>query len=193
MKFKLFFLLFITTLICLVSCGSTENSGGNGEYSVSFYNRGNLYSITSVDEGELSIAPLPPELEGFDFIGWYNGDNAWDFSADTVCANLTLTAKWSADFKALLVDYDIDGISLSSDGVYLKFDTNPEDVASFHNEKLLAKIKKLNKDLFLPDSLYLEMISTLSGSGGTYTNSEYVTVEWENSLKTGLVITYTRK
>lgn len=33
----------------------------------------------------------------YSFDGWYFGDYAWDFETDTVCEDITLTAKWKIE------------------------------------------------------------------------------------------------
>ena len=50
----------------------------------------------TVEEGTTVAAPTAPEKVGYTFLGWYNGDVEYDFSAEVV-ANLTLTAKWEAN------------------------------------------------------------------------------------------------
>ena len=49
----------------------------------------------TVEEGTTVAAPTAPEKVGYTFLGWYNGDVEYDFSAEVV-ANITLTAKWEA-------------------------------------------------------------------------------------------------
>ena len=45
--------------------------------------------------GSLILPPLPaPTKLGYNFLGWYNGDVAWDFANDTVTEDVTLVAKW---------------------------------------------------------------------------------------------------
>ena len=48
----------------------------------------------TVAKGNKAISPVAPTKEGFEFLGWFNGDAAWDFGTDTVTENVTLTAKW---------------------------------------------------------------------------------------------------
>ena len=190
MRIKLAFLLLVTLLVCLVSCDSASNGGSGGDCNVHFYDRGNLYILTSVDEGELISEPDAPVREGFDFLGWYSSDKEWDFSTDIAEADITLTAKWRPNFELLFPGCGTDGINLSKDGACLVIDTNPDDKYCYQDERILVKIKNLNKELGIPDSLYQEMLYTPSGKSGTYTENEYVTVEWTSSVQTGIVITY---
>ncbi len=48
----------------------------------------------TVAKGRKAIQPVAPTKEGFEFLGWFNGDTAWDFGTDTVTENVTLTARW---------------------------------------------------------------------------------------------------
>ena len=48
----------------------------------------------TVYDGNLVTAPQDPTKADSRFIGWYNGESAWNFSSDTVNADMTLTAKW---------------------------------------------------------------------------------------------------
>ena len=196
MRFKLIFLLFATLLIFLISCDDSANGGENGkegDYGVSFYDRGSLYCFTTVDEGGLSPEPAEPEWNGYDFVGWYYGNAAWNFSADTVGTDVTLTAKWRVNFKTLLPFYQAEGVWLSEDGERLKIDTNPKDEIGVNKADILAKIKNANEALGLPDSLYQEMLYTLTADGVRTAEGAHVTVEWSNSPNTGLEVTYTRK
>ncbi|MCL2712973.1 MAG: InlB B-repeat-containing protein, partial [Methanomassiliicoccaceae archaeon] len=39
-------------------------------------------------------APADPVWIGFEFIGWYDGEDEWDFDDDVVTEDMTLTARW---------------------------------------------------------------------------------------------------
>lgn len=55
---------------------------------------GTINSII-VEDGELATAPTAPDKgEKYRLIGWYLGNDPWDFSADTVTGDITLKAKW---------------------------------------------------------------------------------------------------
>lgn len=44
--------------------------------------------------GALLTKPADPVRENYQFLGWYNGETAWDFDTDTLTETITLTAKW---------------------------------------------------------------------------------------------------
>ena len=46
-------------------------------------------------DGDSITAPRAPSRAGYDLIGWYNGDQEWDFSAP-VTESMNLTANWKA-------------------------------------------------------------------------------------------------
>lgn len=72
-----------------------------GTFTVSFNMMGHgtaIADITAV-EGSTISAPAEPTTSGYTFGGWYKESsltNAWNFSTDTVNANTTLYAKWTA-------------------------------------------------------------------------------------------------
>ncbi len=70
-------------------------------YTVTLDNDGTIDTQT-VPHGECAVKPADPTKSGYTFLGWFNGDEAYDFTA-AVTANLTLTAKWE---KALVIRDD---------------------------------------------------------------------------------------
>ena len=70
--------------------------------------------ITGVESGATISAPTAPTKSGYTFGGWYNDSGlttAWDFSADTVTANITLYAKWTEN--TYTVSFNANGGSVS--------------------------------------------------------------------------------
>ncbi len=48
-----------------------------------------------VEDGDTVTAPTAPDKgEKYRLVGWYLGNDLWDFSTDTVTGNITLKAKW---------------------------------------------------------------------------------------------------
>lgn len=71
-------------------------------YTVTFNSDGGTaVSSATVTEGGKVAKPTDPIKAAdaeytYTFAGWYNGETAWNFDTDTVTANVTLTAKWTA-------------------------------------------------------------------------------------------------
>jgi uncharacterized repeat protein (TIGR02543 family) len=67
-------------------------------YTVTFDAAGGspVPAAQSIVSGEKAAAPASPEKDGYAFSGWHNGSAAWDFSVNTVTADVTLTAQWTA-------------------------------------------------------------------------------------------------
>ncbi len=64
-------------------------------YTVSFSNGEETYTV-SVKEGEKVLEPTAPTKEGYVFVGWYDGDNLFDFET-IVTKDFVLTAKWQKE------------------------------------------------------------------------------------------------
>ena len=62
-------------------------------------------SVT-VEHGQAASEPAEPTREGYDFLGWYNGNAEYDFST-AVTSDLTLTAQWQ--IRTYTVTFDSDG------------------------------------------------------------------------------------
>ena len=72
------------------------------------------YDDLTVEEYGFATRPAnDPEREGYEFLGWYNGDEEWNFSGDEVTSDVTLTAKWMADEPA----YTILGVTYDSNNM----------------------------------------------------------------------------
>lgn len=91
------------------------------EFTVSFDTdgAGEIDSIT-VKKGKKATAPATPEKEGFFFLGWYNGDEKYDF-ASKVTADLTLKAKWREKSATEYEDFTLYGDQLIDGLGYDKF------------------------------------------------------------------------
>jgi uncharacterized repeat protein (TIGR02543 family) len=69
-------------------------------FTVTFDSQGGD-AVPSIDplQNTAITAPTPPTRPGYSFVGWYKETaciNPWDFSTDTVTADITLYAKWTA-------------------------------------------------------------------------------------------------
>ena len=75
-------------------------------YNVTFDpDNGSATTSSSVREGSVIERPVDPSKEGYDFLGWYNGDTEYDFTQG-ITANITLKAKW---VKLYTVTFNTDG------------------------------------------------------------------------------------
>ena len=71
-------------------------------FTVSFDSAGGSeVESQEVQFGYKAIAPEAPTKEGYDFLGWYVGDEKWSFIGYFVTENINLVAKWE------LATYDI--------------------------------------------------------------------------------------
>ncbi len=105
------FLTLNAGLYCLMARDSVDKenvssptdvsiSEPNLQHVVSFDSKGgNEISIQTVDHNGFVIEPEDPVRQGYSFIGWYKEPSyisAWNFASDTVTADITLYAAWSA-------------------------------------------------------------------------------------------------
>ncbi|MBO7303616.1 MAG: InlB B-repeat-containing protein [Clostridia bacterium] len=67
---------------------------------------GSTVPPVTVMEGELLTKPENPSKESSVFLGWYNGNEEWNFDTDTVMNDMTLTAKWNT---TITVAFDSNG------------------------------------------------------------------------------------
>ena len=81
-------LVVLLCIGCFAGCGEAQ-------LTVTFdTDGGSAVAAQTVKEGSALSAPAAPTREGYEFVGWYLGDTAYDFSAP-VTGNLTLTARWN--------------------------------------------------------------------------------------------------
>ena len=67
------------------------------KYTVTF-NSGDTSSpntIQTIEYGAKLSKPADPAKEGYNFAGWYNGNDLWDFNTMTVSGNVTLIPRWN--------------------------------------------------------------------------------------------------
>ena len=91
---KKIFLIFavISLLLLLAACGKGDPS----YHIVSFNSNGaEEFQSRAILHNDLIIEPKVPTRVGYSFLGWYNGDEKWNFETDKVRETMTLTAKWS--------------------------------------------------------------------------------------------------
>lgn len=76
--------------------GGTFNGEVIGAYTVTFQSEGGSEVASQIRANTPATRPADPTKEGYTFIGWYNGEEKWNF-ADAVATDLTLTAKWQVN------------------------------------------------------------------------------------------------
>lgn len=84
--------------------GTVDRSGGAASetpcpsrpvYTVTFASDGgSAVSSQIVKTGSTIQEPEPPTREGYTFLGWYQGEEKWDFTKEMTAGDLPLTAKW---------------------------------------------------------------------------------------------------
>ena len=74
-----------------------------GAYTVTFQSEGGSEVASQIRANAPAARPADPTKEGYTFIGWYNGEEKWNF-ADAVATDLTLTAKWQLNQYTITFD-----------------------------------------------------------------------------------------
>ena len=83
--------------------GGTFNGEVIGAYTVTFLSDGEHTAPPQIRANAPAARPADPTKEGHTFIGWYNGEEKWNF-ADAVATDLTLTAKWQINQYTITFD-----------------------------------------------------------------------------------------
>ena len=83
--------------------GGTFNGEVIGAYTVTFQSEGGSEVASQIRANTPAAQPDNPTKEGHTFIGWYNGEEKWNF-ADAVATDLTLTAKWQLNRYTITFD-----------------------------------------------------------------------------------------
>ena len=88
--------IITTVILCatLMSCYRYELVDKRNEYTVYFNsNGGSVVPPQTVKEGRWATLPDPPTRDRYTFLGWFYGDQKWDFTT-AITRNITLSAKW---------------------------------------------------------------------------------------------------
>ena len=89
-------LFFISVLLLFIVSGCKINEPVKKEYTVDFYVNEDLYESQKVLEGNKLEKPLDPVMDGFEFNGWYVGDEKWMFSSGLIVSDMRLDAKFTS-------------------------------------------------------------------------------------------------
>ena len=73
---------------------------------------GSTVSSVEVLENGLVTKPTNPTKDGFDFVGWFIGDDEWNFSNSVVTKDITLLAKWETAVPTFTVTFNSNGGTL---------------------------------------------------------------------------------
>ena len=74
-----------------------------GACTVTFLSDGEHTAPPQIRANAPADQPADPTKEGYTFIGWYNGEEKWNF-ADAVATDLTLMAKWQVNQYTITFD-----------------------------------------------------------------------------------------
>ena len=116
MKNKILILLFVLFALSFTfACGENnkEDNDDNkqnetlNEYTVTFVVDGEKTEV-KVKEGEKASKPSDPVKEGYEFTGWYVGEEAYNFESG-VTSNLEITAKFEEVSKEYTVKFVVSG------------------------------------------------------------------------------------
>lgn len=83
--------------------GGTFNREVMGACTVTFLSDGESAAPSQIRANTPADQPADPTKEGYTFIGWYKGEEKWNF-ADAVATDLTLTAKWQVNQYTITFD-----------------------------------------------------------------------------------------
>lgn len=83
--------------------GGTFNGEVIGAYTVTFQSEGGSEVASQIRANTPADQPADPTKEGYTFIGWYKGEEKWNF-ADAVTEAMTLTAKWQLNRYTITFD-----------------------------------------------------------------------------------------
>ena len=83
--------------------GGTFNREVMGACTVTFLSDGESAAPSQIRANTPADQPADPTKEGYTFIGWYKGEEKWNF-ADAVTEAMTLTAKWQLNQYTLTFD-----------------------------------------------------------------------------------------
>ncbi len=120
-----------------VPVGGGFNMGSDDQYTLYAVWAPNTYTVTFNTNGgneeyeKLSVTfdasySLPtPTRNGYDFVGWYNGDTKFESGSWTITENVTLKAQW--DYVSYSITYDLAGGD-NSDKLPKKYYEKSEDI-----------------------------------------------------------------
>lgn len=100
------------------------------EKTVTFKDGESRYALEVVPSENKAAAPAQPSKTGYTFVGWYDGDNKFDFSSE-VTGDITLEATWVVEDAETEAEFE-EAVALGSTFIRLKKDielTNKLDLS----------------------------------------------------------------
>lgn len=90
--------LLISVLLLLGICFVCASCSCDSEVTVMFDSHTDIkIPSQTVSVGEKVTMPdVVLERDGYTFVGWFNGDKAWDFEKNTVSEDTIISAKWES-------------------------------------------------------------------------------------------------
>ena len=123
MKNKILILLFVLFALSFTLACSDKKDDNNdnkqnetlNEYTVTFVANGEKTEV-KVKEGEKVVKPSDPVKEGYEFTGWYVGEEVYNFES-AVNSNIEITAKFKDVTKEYTVIFVADGKEITKQTV----------------------------------------------------------------------------
>lgn len=175
-KKSLFMIILSLLLIFFISSCGKNTSNKEKSYNVIFKNYEEIIQEIKVKEGSLLKEPTIDSVEDYTFLGWYNGDDKWRFSIDTVKQDMTLVTKYEKEQETPIVEdippvYQGMSIEKSSTNVKTKkhdikdaIDNELEIITTDKVDYYAQKNEKFNIVVHLYNPLSYEILSfTLNG------------------------------
>ena len=149
---KILFLICALTLLCfcLASCSCDTEDVDNVKVKFESHIEGVDINTQTVKKGDKVTVPgITLSRPGYKFVGWFNGQKAWDFSKDIVNEDITISAKWESYLSYTAVS-EIESTSIKNavgapnqDGVIVtgcNFDVEEVVIPTTYNGKRVVGI-----------------------------------------------------
>ena len=145
-------------------------------FTVTFDTNGGSGIVSQkIENGKTAARPEEPYRERYNFIGWFLGDNKFDFST-TITSDITLKAKW--DGQVFIVSFDSDGGTEINDQYIYKYEyaiepTNPKKDSCIFAGWFIDDTKfdftstQINADITLKAKWTQIFTVTFDSNGGT--------------------------
>ena len=170
-------------------------------FTVTFDTNGGSGIVSQkIENGKTAARPEEPYRERYNFIGWFLGDNKFDFSTP-ITSDITLKAKW--DGQVFIVSFDSDGGTEINDQYIYKYGyaiepTNPKKDSCIFAGWFIDDTKfdftstQINADITLKAKWTQIFTVTFDSNGGTITIGGTNMTDWTSQALDGKTITKPR-